>query len=286
MRKAQITIFILLAVLIIFVAGIFLWSLRNQRLDLSPISKSIQLQNQADIVKSYIEQCLFDVSVKGIYLLGSQGGYIDPEYNAFYGDYDQVEWKRSGNLKIPYWYYNGIDISPSLEQLETKLGRYILVEAENCTKVEKFPSLAGIEVLKPETTYQETYFDFSQEKTHIQVSINDKDVSVKYFFPITLKQGNSQILIENYYAEVPIALGEDFGIAKEIVGKIGTAEKEGYNLEPDCTNYNREGYTNIFPFNNMILLIDYEPYFNPEFERSFKLQYLYSGKIVYGYCSG
>jgi hypothetical protein len=111
-------------------------------------------------------------------------------------------------------------------------------------------------------------------------------VSVKYHFPITLKRNDSEITVKEYFVNVPFALGLDFAAAKEIVGKIGEAGSGGYNLEPDCAKYARGGYTNVFPFNSRILLIDYEPYFNPTFGRSLKFQYLYSGKTVYGYCSG
>jgi hypothetical protein len=286
MRKAQITLFIIIGILIIIVGGIAFWLLAGQAQKNPDILGTIQLQTQADIVKNYVEKCLFDVSVRGIYLITSQGGYIDPEYNAYYGDYDQVEWVRSGELKIPYWYYGGVDISPSLNQVETKLGRYILVEGENCTNVESIQSLTGTKIIKPATTYQETFFDTSKEKTNISVSINERDVSVRYYFPITLKRNDSEITVKEYYAYIPFAIGLDFASAKEIVGKISTAGSGGYNLEPDCLKYARGGYTNVFPFKSRILLIDYEPYFNPTFGRSLKFQYRYSGKIVYGYCSG
>ncbi|MBT3463783.1 hypothetical protein HOC29_03970 [archaeon] len=287
MQKGQVTIYVIIGLIIVIVIGIFYWSSNRQKTTELQNQDNIQtLNNHANMIKNYIEQCLSYSTINGIYLIGAQGGFIDSEYNEFYGDYDQVEWQRSGNLKIPYWYYNGMDISPSLKQVETKLGRFILIHGENCTRIEDLPSLEGVDILKPDVNYQETYFDFSLEESHINVSINDKHVSVKYFFPIQLEMDNDVKTVDEYYIEVPIAVGENFKIAKEILSKMESSDDKGYNVEENCADFSREGYTNVFPFNNRILLIDYEPYFNPKFGRSFKFQYLYSGVNVYGYCSG
>lgn len=286
MRTGQLSIFIILGLLIISGIGIFLFLSSQQKAGEYKITENLELSSKADMVKYYVEQCILHEAVDGIYLLGSQGGYIDPEYNEYLGDFDQVEWKQSGDLRIPYWYYDGIDISPSLEKLETKLGRYILVRAENCTNVEALPSLSGVEIMKPETNYQENHFNLSLEKSYINVSINAKDISIRYFFPIILRMDSSEIKVSDYQVIVPIALGENFEIAKSIVSRLSSADEDGYDLSQDCAEYSREGYTNIFPFNGRILILDYEPYFNPDYKRSFKLQYLYSGKTVYDYCSG
>jgi hypothetical protein len=287
LKKAQVSIFVIIGIVLVVALGFFLVAYSTKKIkDLNSDRDNLILERQGEQIKSYIEQCLYDVSVKGIYLIGLQGGYIDPEYNKYYGDYDNVPWERSGNNKIPYWYYNGKDISPTLEQVEKKLGRYILVEGKNCTNFQGMQSFEGTEITLPETDYQANYFNFNKEKSYINASINAKGVSVNYFFPITLKKGSDIKEIEKYYVEVPITLGQDFEIAKIVLVNATNTNKKGYNLENDCSHLNREGYVNLFPFNSRILLIDYEPYFNPKFQRSFKFQFLYNGLIIYGYCSG
>ncbi len=91
--------------------------------------------------------------------------------------------------------------------------------------------------------------------------------------------------INAFRVEVPIALGNDFRIAKQILNDM-IENKDFLNIEEKCNTYVKNGYTNVFPFNNRILLIDYAPYFNSNFKRSFKFQFMYSNTTLYGYCSG
>ncbi len=287
MRKGQLSIFVIVGLIIIIVSGVLYWNYNKNKIsELKNEDSSIILDNHASAIKNYIEQCLYDVTKKGVYLIGLQGGYIDPEYNDLYGDYDQTEFIKSGSLKIPYWIYEGQDISPKVEQIETKLERYVIVEAMNCTKIDNLPSLAGLDIELPDTNYYQTYFDFSLEESYLNVSINENEVEVVYYFPIKLKQNEDSVLISNYYTEVPIALGKDLKIVKELIRNILRSDEKGYNLEPHCKIYTRNGYTNIFPFNSRILLIDYEPYFKPGFGQSYKLQFMYSGVSLFGYCAG
>lgn len=285
MEKGQISLFMVLGIVIIIMVAILLISVRNISRDTvqSNLEDTSLLSNEQRI-QQYLEVCLRDIAVSGIYLLGLQGGYIDPDYNENHGDYDQVDYAQSGEIRIPYWYINGQDLSPSREMMERKLGRYILIEGQECLDFEQFDFLTGTDIIKPKRSYQDEYF--AEAATDISVSINRQDVSVIFSYPIILKGKRDQKEMDPILLHIPIALGEDYLIAQTIIGKMAEAAAPGYNLEQDCESLSRGGYTNVFSFNNRVLLIDYEPYFNPSFRESFKLQFLYSGIGAYGYCSG
>lgn len=276
-KKGQLSIFLIVGMLILLFFSIFLYT-KGKRAEEMLGSNRNELAIEVQQVSQYINQCLYNSMAKGIYLIGLQGGYIDPDYNEFYGDFDQVPSEKSGSAKIPYWYHNGRDISPSIEQVEIKLARYIFRDIENCTKLENLPTLTGIAYILPQIAFE----DLLADNEIITSSINDKDVSIKFYYPITLVSDDIQATINSFNADIGISLGRDHALAKEIMKRaIGNRELDISSLCRDVS-----GLVNIFPFNGRILIIDYEPYFLSNKEQSFRFQYLYTDLIIYGYCSG
>ncbi len=159
-KKSQLTIFVIIGFLLLV---IFLTTYIKNKNGLRTNDKPIVLYKQQ--IENYVEQCLYDLSVDAIYnRISLQGGYINPENN-------NIPWKQSGEVKIPYWYYNGIDISPSLTYIEKMFGDYILEEIDEC--VQSNQPFKGIEIIYP-----------NKDTKQIQTSINVKDVEVILEYPI------------------------------------------------------------------------------------------------------
>ncbi len=285
-KKAQVSIFAILGIFIFVLACALYFTLGKVNVEESIAEESsTTLENQADKAKLYVESCLNEIAVRGIFdKLGPQGGYIDPEYDAYYGDYDQVEWERSGNLKIPFWYYDGRDISPSLEQIETKIGRFVIIEGENCSRLEDISSFEGTDILRPKTDYYENLFDFSKEETYINVSILNTSVIIRYHYPITLVRGDKQKTIEDFVTEIPIALGADYWIAKDILSRAEESGAGGYDLADDCNEYKGRSMVDVVSFNKNVVITDYWPNLDSRFGSSFRFQYLVRGVSINGKC--
>ena len=285
-RKSQITLFLLIGLVLIIVIGIVYYnSSQTNYSKLTSQDSVYNLNKESEKIKSYIEKCLLDVASRGIFTkIGPQGGYIDPEYNEFYGDYDQVNYKTHGPFKVPYWYYNGMDISPSKEQVERRLGRFILVEMNNCT--ENLGDLTNLEISWPRIDYEDIFFDLSKEDVSINVSINRNEVSILYIFPIELNIEESKKTIREFFVRIPVPLGRNFDIAKKLLKNIISSDEKGYNIRDDCSDYNPDGYNNVITYNNMVRIIDYETFYNNFYTSTFIFQYLYNDKIIYGTCTG
>ena len=74
-KRGQVTVFIIVGVLILIVAGVFLYSQ-----DKKIIEKPTTI-NTAPII-SFVEQCIKSTAQEGIFENGKQGGYfILPEYS-------------------------------------------------------------------------------------------------------------------------------------------------------------------------------------------------------------
>ncbi len=175
MKKGQISIFIIIGLLIIIILGIIVWSSNKQKVNEVQSNNNIELlQYKAEVITNYVEQCINEISVKGIYLVGLQGGYLDPEPNPKYGTNDNINYQMSGFVKIPYWYHNEEDISPNIDKVEEDLGKYILFESKNCKDFGNFESTLGVDI-------------FKSKDEKINVSINDEDISITLFKPIKLK---------------------------------------------------------------------------------------------------
>ena len=110
-------------------------------------------------------------------------------------------------------------------------------------------------------------------------------MSVNYYYPITLKTPNSKKIISEYQVDIPLAVGTDFMIAKELLRRMISAGDKGYKIDDDCLVLSRRGWTNIYYYNNIIMMHDYEPFYNPKIGYTYTINYRYNGLRVWGYCS-
>ncbi len=93
MRKAQVSIFIIIALALLILIGILIalasFNIRPAANDLSP---------QVDNLNTFVEQCLFDSTMNGLKLLGAQGGIIFEHQGGSvpdsFGD-DRFTWNHS-----------------------------------------------------------------------------------------------------------------------------------------------------------------------------------------------
>jgi hypothetical protein len=234
---------------------------------------------QKQQITEYMEKCLFDVASQGVFnKIGLQGGVINPENNNLYGESEGILWENEGPLKVSYWYHTGKDISPSINQIEDNLGRYILKEAESCLK--NLNNISSAELVLPDIN---AYHNLANKDTFIKVNIVDREVLITYIFPITLIQEKDKTTIKEFNVELPIPLGEDYKIAKSILSRMIDNKEKGYNINLDCNSYEGNGQNKVYYYKNKIIINDYETYSN-KYKKTFTFQFLFSGLNVYGYC--
>lgn len=168
----QVTVFIIIAILIIAIAvSIFyfrdsFWK-ESVSTEISPIV-------------NFIQECLEEKTKEGIYSISSNGGYYEiPEDNKFsiYGqDYAS--------------YYDRNVIYPELEVIEDSLSEYILINLESCLNFEVFEK----------QDFEISYSDYSIS-TRVDSEINSR---IEGFFSI--KKGDSV----SQFNEFSIVFESDF----------------------------------------------------------------------------
>lgn len=171
---------------------------------------------------------------------------------------------------------NGKDISPTIDQMETRLSRFIYVEAEKCFEFDSLLSMESINI------HKDDYESFGFFNNPIKTTINPENVMIEAYYPMILKQNNEEKQMGSFSIDVEIPFGRNFEIAKKILNKMEKNEEKGYNLENDCNEYYNKN--KIYYVNNKLIIRDYQTFANPNFGTTLTFQYEYDGVYVYGIC--
>jgi len=188
MKKAQISIWIILAIFLgLIIGGIFL--LNSFKKGTSPVEN---LPTDIQPIYHYVEGCVKDSSIAGLKLAALQGGpiylpnrYLDAEYS-----------------NIAYAYYQGELELISLNQIELELAEFLGKTIPLCTNFSEFPS------------YEITHQDIESE-----VEILDDEVVVRINYPVLIKKGNTQNQLGEFIYKIPIRFGYMHYIVESILSK-------------------------------------------------------------------
>ena len=215
-RKAQVTIFVVVGILIVLGIGVAIYfnSVNNPDRNLPPESASF---------KTFMDSCLKEELNDAIIAIGYQGGYSrinvennDPLNTDFF------------DVNIPYYFYENKNTMLSEERLKEELKSYI--ENDFVTYCLDYK-------------YYETDFSFklNAEKSEVNVrelSFAKDKVSVSLDYPITIiGKENTTITIRDFKAEVPVRLERIFNQAEKII-KI--QEEDKYHICLTCIEKIRE----------------------------------------------
>jgi len=197
-KKAQITIFVILAILIVAVIGA-LFVFRDNIFQ-------ADLPQELEPVYSYYLSCIEAEAMNGAFILGQQGGYIESpefepgsEYMPFSNQLDFL------GIPVSYWYYisgNGIvkEQIPSRTKMQAELNAYVN-EGIGLCDFRQFTE-QGFEIV------------FDEAKTSSVVSQENIDVNVKQ--DLSIKFGDVTWTGNNHKVEVNSRLGKFYDVAEKI----------------------------------------------------------------------
>ena len=197
-RGGQLTIFIIIAILIIAIVSLFF--IFKEEI----IKKGVPANIQP--IETAFLSCLEDDVLTGVDVLESQGGYIElPEFEP---GSDFMPFSSQLNFlgnPIPYWYYvsgNNIEREqvPSKEFMERELETFIDGQIQNCD-LEKY--------------YQEGY-KISSGIPESNVVIRDKDIKVELKMDLGINFGEESAIIKEHNKIVGSNLGNLYDAAKSI----------------------------------------------------------------------
>ena len=158
-RKAQVTIFIILGILLLLSAALLIL-LRGEQIGFE-ISEIIPTEK--GVVENYISSCITQVGEEGLDLIGSQGGYIDvPERYT-----NDINWHIAASdfLYVPLWASGEVIDKPTLAQIKVDLDAYIEENVRNCLfeNDESFEDsyiLIELDEIESDVQFEDTHTDF------------------------------------------------------------------------------------------------------------------------------
>ena len=176
-KKAQVTIFIIIAIVI--VAGIILVLSVNSNARHFILSIFSGKDDRVIQVNDNITNCLKDSTDNALFYNGLQGGYFTtPDKSVFY---------RTDNLSlsryIPY-YLDKNKIIPNKEQLEKELNDAITNNIKDCL------NLNNLQI--------DTNLTYNIDNLNVKTSLTKDVVNSLLYFPVYLDIGNKKILLDNY----------------------------------------------------------------------------------------
>ncbi len=239
-KKAQITIFIVLGILILFTTATYVYvktRIMKEEVKVPEVLvKKVPLEVQP--VKEYIEACIKTTAEKGLITLEDHGGYTNfSEFKLnpiFPTQGNAVEYFPNSNILIPYWHYMKSDDNcrencefDSLmlpltgdDSIETQLENYIKLNLNSC--------------LNDFRAFENQGYKF-REKGPIEptASIREKDIVIKVNYPIDVEKEGKTTLIKDYSTIIPSKLNELYEIANDIIDY----ERDRCFIEKHILNY-------------------------------------------------
>nr|MBC8435204.1 hypothetical protein [archaeon] len=214
-RKGQVTIFIILAVVI--VAAIIAYFLLRST-GTSSLSKEMQP------VYNYYQSCLERHTEQGISLLGEQAGYIYVEELDFVSGSSYKPFSSQLDFfgqPVPYWMYvSGNNIlakqKPTLASMEKELETYLEDNLDNCDF---------------EYYYSQGYdISFSEGKVNVQIKGDRVEVSIDSPFEIDLEEQTATV--NEHDLSVNSKLGKFYSLATEVFNyEMSELFLENYSLD-------------------------------------------------------
>ncbi len=224
MRKGQITIFVILALVILIIAGLtYYFVYKAKTTQVIPERSSVPENLKA--LQSFIEGCIEQVGQEGIIKLGAHGGYIDPydEYlsgrsfikNPYIQSESDLAYVSADNpdTSVAYWYYsftegNCINCqmmsqAPFIDEMERQLSLYISENIGQC--------------LNNFTAFKAQGFIMNySEDVLVRTTIREKDVLLEGVLPINVTGTKVQGNMDKYIATVDIPLMQYYLMALNI----------------------------------------------------------------------
>jgi len=182
-KNAQLTIFIIIAILIIAVIVLF-FAFRSGIQREKPTSPEIAP------IKNFVEECIYNVGEDALYFIGLHGGYYVPN-------------KFSTSLGIPYYIKDNKTLMPAKENIELEISKYVdealLLCAGNFSEFNNFQIAQG----KPKTS----------------AKIFDERVILNVNYPLTIIREEEKSRISKFENEIPIRLGRIYNASNFIVNE-------------------------------------------------------------------
>lgn len=200
-KKGQLTIFVIVAVIIVAIIGIYF--LVRGKLGISGIPAELTP------VFDYYESCIEQETRAAIDLAGTQGGYVEAGNYAPGSEYAPFSSQLNFlGFPIPYWYYvagNGLikEQVPSKADIEKGIADYVEARLNDCNF----------------DNFYAQGFDINFNKPEVRVKIENNRVDVDVISNLAVSKGEESANKKDYSVSVNSKIGKFYDLAIKIYNK-------------------------------------------------------------------
>jgi len=179
-KKAQVTIFIIIAIFI--VGAILIFFLFKQNIIQNPFSQNTEK------IQLFVETCIENTGEEVIYNIGLGGGYYFPP-------------ELSTSSGVPYYYVKGENFMPSKKYIEEEISFWISQKLFFCTKnFVDFPDLR-----------------INQREIETRTKIKENEVILNVKYPIRISKGEDVFVFEDFKnIKIPVRMGIVYDAISEV----------------------------------------------------------------------
>lgn len=185
-KKAQITIFIIIGIVLLFGSAAFFYIQKSINGEKLGVTTSLTTEKPTYIkgseesqIKTYVETCMKNVAVPGIYELARNGGFIYYFNHTLITEYED----------IAYHYEYGNDVSPSIEFMQNELNKFIENSIPFCIN-----------------NFENLHFEIETGKFNSSTQFTNNEIILNAKYPVTIIKEGSRKTIESYSITIPIRL--------------------------------------------------------------------------------
>jgi len=192
-KRGQVTIFIIIAILIIGIVALF-FTLKSN------VGESEVYNPEVAPIANFVEECIDEVSIEVIQLVAEGGGYYYPPRNL-----------ATDSLGIAYHRIGDKSYVRSKSAIEKEISDYISEGLFLCTK--NFKDFSS--------------YDVVQGNIRTNTEILDESVSVEVNYPLTISKGDSTNRLNVFKKDIQIPFGRLYNAANEFVEQERKASFNG-----------------------------------------------------------
>lgn len=179
-KKGQLTLFVIIALILIIAIIITFY--------IKPLKENPNKIAEIRPIESFVQGCIEKTAKNALYLIGQQGGYIEPT-------------QLSTDYNVAYFFYDDRNTMPTKEQIENEISKYINSELPFCTN--NFIELPD--------------FDVEDDVVKTKTTILENKIRLDIKYPLTIKRGDVGYHLEYFNAEINSNLNTIHGAIEQII---------------------------------------------------------------------
>jgi len=225
-KKAQLTIFIIIGIVLLFSAALVIYIQQSITEYRPPVEIALeQVPTELRPLQKYVTDCVNSVAKEALIKAGVQGGYIDTS-GIIVNDQDPtsaegISLSPGSNIKIPYWYYmkssNTCDENCEFDSKQLPLfrGRGDSLEDQMDEYVEQKLSSC----IRDFIPFRAQDFEIEQSTIKAFTTIARTDVFVQLDYPLTVTREGRVEKLSKFVGRIPVNLGKFYDLANELTEK-------------------------------------------------------------------